>query len=75
MVLQRKNSLFYKTSNSAEVWSGLASIVKTCAMNGINGYAYLNWLQGNWLAVQNHPANYLPWKFQELMNNTDLIAA
>lgn len=75
MILQRKNSLFFKTLDSAEVWSGLASIVKTCSENVVNAFEYLNWLQENWLAVQKQPANYLPWKYKEHLNNTELIAA
>jgi hypothetical protein len=75
IILQRKNSLFFKTLDSAEVWSGLASVVKTCSENMINAFEYLNWLQDNWLLVQKQPADYLPWKYKKHMNNTELIAA
>lgn len=75
MILQRKNSLFFKTLGSAEVWSGLASIVKTCSENLVNAFGYLNWLQENWVAVQKQPANYLPWKYKKYLDDTELIAA
>ncbi|NBY35361.1 MAG: transposase domain-containing protein [Alphaproteobacteria bacterium] len=44
--------MFFKTRNSAAIWSGLSSIVRTCEANGINGFAYFNWIQTNWKKVQ-----------------------
>jgi hypothetical protein len=75
MILQRKNSLFFKTKNSAAILSGLSSIVRTCEANSINGFAYLNWIQDNWIKVQKDPGNYLPWKYLAYINNTELVAA
>lgn len=75
MILQRKNSLFFKTKNSAMILSGLSSIVRTCEANGINGFAYLNWMQENWVKIQKDANNYLPWKYLEYMNNTESVAA
>jgi hypothetical protein len=75
MILQRKNSLFFKTKNSAAILSGLSSIVRTCEANSINGFAYLNWIQNNWVKVQKDASNYLPWKYLAYINNTELVAA
>ena len=75
IILQRKNSLFFKTRNSAAIWSGLSSIVRTCEANGINGFAYFNWIQTNWKKVQKDASSYLPWKYLEYRNNTELVAA
>ena len=75
IILQRKNSLFFKTRNSAAIWSGLSSIVRTCEANGINGFAYFNWIQSNWNKVQKDASNYLPWKYLDYRNNTELVAA
>ncbi len=75
IILQRKNSLFFKTRNSAAIWSGLSSIVRTCEANGINGFAYFNWIQTNWNKVQKDASSYLPWKYLEYRNNTELVAA
>jgi len=72
MILQRKNSLFFKTKNSAAILSGLSSIVRTCEANGINGFAYLNWIQANWVKVQKDAGNYLPWKYLNYRNDTEL---
>lgn len=73
IILQRKNSLFFKTVNSAEVHSGLSSIVKTCSENGINAFKYLNWLQENSSRVKKDPKNYTPFEYAKYINNTEQI--
>lgn len=66
IILQRKNSYFFKTKKSAAILSGLTSIIMTCKQNGINAYGYLNWLQEHWLQAQKNPCDYLPWKYKEI---------
>jgi transposase len=75
IILQRKNSLFFKTKDSAGVLSGLHSIVKTCKENGVNAYSYLNWIQDNWQKVQKNAQGYMPWDYLAYINCTELIAA
>ena len=76
IILQRKNSLFFKSRNSAEVHSGLSSIVRTCEANKINAFAYLNWLQTNWQKIQKGAqGGYMPWDYIAYINSTELIAA
>lgn len=65
IILQRKNSYFFKTKKSAAILSGLTSIIVTCQQNNINAYGYLNWLQEHWLHALKNPSNYLPWKYAE----------
>lgn len=71
MALYRKVSLFFKTLNSALVMSDLFSLVSTCEANGINAFAYLNWIQVHWKKVQAEPQTYLPWCFKQ---DTEKIA-
>ncbi len=74
LILQRKNSLFFNSLSSAEVLSGLSSIVQTCKVNGINAFAYLNWLQTNSTQCRINPSHYVPWKFNnEDLKDTELI--
>ncbi len=75
LILQRKNSLFFKTLSSAEVLSGLSSIIATSKANNISSYDYLNWLQANVKLVNKTPSDYLPWKYLEYIKNTEKIAA
>jgi transposase len=72
MAMGRKTSLFFMTLVSAGIWSELFSLVFTCEKNDINAYAYLNWLQRNWLAASREPEKYLPWHFNV---ETERIAA
>jgi len=74
IILQRKNSLFFKTLNSAEIASGLQSIVSTCVINKVNPFEYLNWIQVNSGKIQKGSKDYMPWDFVAYMNNTELIA-
>ncbi len=71
MILQRKNSLFFGNKKSAVIHSELHSLVATCKLNGINAFAYLNWLQENSRNIRNGKGNYLPWDFVEYMNSCD----
>lgn len=75
LILQRKNSLFFKTADSAEVHSGMSSIVKTCSENGINAFRYLNWLQDNSSKAKRAPKDYTPFAYVKYMNSTELIKA
>ena len=68
-ILQRKNSLFFKTKYSAAVLSGLTGITKTCWENGINPYAYLNWIQENYKQVAATPEKYLPWCYNQYIDS------
>jgi hypothetical protein len=40
MALSRKNSLFAGSDEGAETWSGLASLIETCKLNGVNPQTY-----------------------------------
>ena len=61
MAVYRKASLFFKTLNSALVMNDLFSLMATCEVNGVNAFAYLNWIQVHWKEVQREPQAYLPW--------------
>lgn len=73
IIMQRKNSLFYKTEPSAKILSGLTSIVKSCERAKINVFNYLNWLQDNVSTVLQNPSEWLPWKWRAYMDNTEFI--
>lgn len=75
IILQRKNSLFFKTKNSAQVLSGIRGIVETCKENGINAFGYFNWAQDNCRHIQKNAEGYMPWDYKAYMNYTELIAA
>jgi hypothetical protein len=74
IIIQRKNSLFFYSRDSAEILSGMASIVATCKENNINAFAYLNWIQENWKLAQETPEHFLPWSYQAMQDQFKLAA-
>jgi len=62
-VLNRKNSLFYKTQRGAATGDVLMSIIKTCALNNINVWEYLLAAVRNERLVGRDPTRWLPWRF------------
>ena len=65
IITQRKNSLFFKTCEGAEVGAGLTSILSTCQALGINPFEYLVDLQDQASDVAKQPEAWLPWAWQE----------
>lgn len=64
VVLYRKNSLFFKTTNGAHVGDVFMSLIHTGELNGINVFEYL-------VAVLRHreqsaacPADWMPWTYE-----------
>lgn len=64
-IMHRKNSLFYKTQNGADVGDLYMSLIHTCELNGVNPFAYLTELQRHADAVAANPAAWLPWNYRE----------
>jgi hypothetical protein len=62
-VLNRKNSLFYKTQHGADVGDMYMSVIRTCDMNDVNSFEYLNALQRHAAEVRADPAAWLPWNY------------
>ena len=64
-ILYRKNSLFYKTMNGAEVGDLFMSLIHTCQLCDANSFEYLIELQRHSLELAANPANWMPWNFRE----------
>jgi transposase len=63
----RKNALFYKTVYGAYIGSVMMSILHTCVMAKQNPLHYLNALQRNKTEVMRNPESWLPWCYQQTM--------
>ena len=70
MALSRKNSLFAGSDEGGANWAGMASLIETCKLNGVNPQAYftelLTRLVNGWpharideLMRWHHPASVL----------------
>jgi transposase len=64
-IIHRKNSLFYKTQNGADVGDMFMSLIQTCNMAHENPFDYLVALQKNACEVAENPAKWLPWNFRQ----------
>jgi transposase len=75
-ILNRKNALFYKTLNGAQVGDLFMSLIHTCELNGVNPFDYLTELQRHCLDVERTPADWMPWNYHDtLARMTSPIAA
>jgi hypothetical protein len=66
-IRHRKNSLFYKTENGAEVGDLFMSLVHTCELNNANPFDYLTELQKHAEKVAKHPAAWMPWNYRQTL--------
>jgi transposase len=62
-ILHRKNSLFYKTLNGAEVGDLYMSLIHTCELCGANPFDYLTELQKHAGELARSPAEWMPWNY------------
>ena len=66
-VLHRKNALFYRTLNGAEVGDLFMSLIHTCQLCGANSFDYLIELQRHAKELATSPAGWMPWNYQEVV--------
>lgn len=67
-ICHRKNSLFYKTQNGAQIGDMFMSLIHTCQYAGINPFDYLTKLQRHTTEVFKNPSQWLPWNYQETLS-------
>jgi hypothetical protein len=66
-ILHRKNALFYKTTNGAQVGDTFMSLIHTCALVGANAFDYLTTLQKHAAALSQSPAQWMPWNYRDTL--------
>jgi transposase len=66
-ILHRKNSLFYKTENGAEVGDLFMSLIHTCELNDVNPSDYLTKLQQHADELARNPAGWMPWNYRQIL--------
>lgn len=70
-VLHRKNSLFYKTQNGADVGDLFMSLIHTCELNSANAFDYLTELQKHAEQVAKNPFAWMPWNYRETLERAE----
>jgi hypothetical protein len=63
-VLHRKNALFYRTLNGAQVGDLFMSLIHTCQLNGVNSFEYLVELLRQATEVAASPREWMPWCYR-----------
>jgi hypothetical protein len=71
VILHRKNALFFKTQKGADVGDLFMSLIRTCQLCGINPFDYLTALQEHHSEMHEHPAQWMPWNYQQTMALAD----
>ena len=64
-VLHRKNALFYRTLNGAQVGDLFMSLIHTCQLCGANSFDYLTELQRHAQELAANPAEWMPWNYRK----------
>ncbi len=68
VVLNRKNSYFFKTENGAHVGDVFLTLVHTCQLAGENPFDYLTQLLRNAKRVSEAPERWFPWNYREMLS-------
>src|SRR5665811_1258284 len=71
-VLHRKNALFYRTLNGAQVGDLFMSLIHTCQLCGANSFDYLVELQRHAQELMAHPADWMPWNYRETLARVEV---
>jgi len=63
----RKNSLFYRTLNGAQVGDLFMSLIHTCQLCGVHSFEYLTELLRHHRELAANPAGWMPWSYRETL--------
>ena len=74
-ILNRKNSLFYKTLNGARVGDLFMSLIHSCELNGVNSFDYLTELLRHAEEFKQNPSEWMPWNYRETLARLSRTAA
>lgn len=66
-VLHRKNALFYRTLNGAQVGDLFMTLIHTCELNGVNSFDYLVELQRHAAELAAKPSEWMPWNYRDTL--------
>jgi hypothetical protein len=70
-VLHRKNALFYRTLNGAQVGDLFMTLIHTCELNGANSFDYLVELQRHAAELAAKPWEWMPWNYRDTLARGD----
>ena len=71
-ILHRKNALFYRTLNGAQVGDLFMTLIHTAELCGATSLDYLTELQRHAAELANRPAEWMPWNYRDTVARTVL---
>ena len=71
-ILHRKNAMFYKTENGAQVGDVFMSLIATCMLAKVNALHYLTTLQRYKDDIRRNPDAWLPWNYLDNLPQAQL---
>jgi transposase len=74
VILHRKNALFYKSQNGAQVGDLFMSLIHTCELSDANPFDYLTELQRHASELTGSPRDWMPWNYCATLAQLDNIA-
>jgi transposase len=74
-ILHRRNALFYKTENGADVGDVFMTLVHTAELSGINPFEYLTELLRHPREVADNADAWLPWNYRQTIEGLRRAAA
>ena len=69
-IRHRKNSLQFYSLKGAQFGSQMMSIIQTCKNFGVSAFKYLTIIGKYSVKVQENPALWMPWNFQDAIPNS-----
>jgi transposase len=72
-ILNRKNSMFYRTRNGARVGDLFMSLIHTSESCGGNPFDYLTELQRHGRELAHNPAGWMPWNYRATLEQATAL--
>ena len=72
-VLHRKNALYYRSLNGAQVGDLFMTLIHTCQLCGANSFDYLVELQRNARELAARPWEWMPWNYRDTLARTAAV--
>lgn len=67
-ILNRKNSMFFRTEHGAYIGDLFLSIITTCSLCGVNPLEYLTVVQKHSAELFKDPRKWMPWNYQQALH-------
>jgi transposase len=74
VILHRKNALFYKNQNGAQVGDLFMSLIHTCELSSANPFDHLTQVRRHASGLAESPRDWMPWTYYAVLAQLDTAA-